>query len=296
MELFRKTHFVGMDDSRHGESSAARKRITLDHIPDAVRNGPLRLSANRGNARQKVVAISTDCDPSVEAKVPVMIKARENPFRTERIESLLTFHPEWIGKSWEGILDRWDSLGRFVSVVGPHGSGKTTCLESLQSLLRTRGHHVQHVRVNSMRIDDLPVLEPDSVVLLDAAGLRRGRASSRVFGWARWQFWFELQNRIRRCAGLIETRHQRGLRPVLLRTHTTPDMLGRCIQMVHESDDFSDADVVRLFRRHRGNLRNALRECYDVASRGNGEARSSCSQYAPSHPRRAQVIASYLQR
>ena len=189
------------------------------------------------------------------------MRAHENPFRTERIESLLTFRPEWIGESWDGILDRWDSLGRFAAIVGPHGSGKTTCLESLSALLRSRGHSVQHLKVHSFRAGDLPRVRPESVVLLDSVGLCS--TASRVYGWTRWGFWGELQHRIKQCAGLIEVRHQRGFRPVLLRTRTTPGMLGNCIRAVHTSHGLSDAEVAKLFRRHRGNLRSALRECYD---------------------------------
>lgn len=192
-----------------------------------------------------------------------MIKARENPFRTERVESLLLFRPEWIGDSWAAILDRWDSLGRFAAIVGPHGSGKTTCLESLHPILEARGYNVQHLKVNSFRMEDLSLVQPKSVVLLDTVGLQRGWKSSRGFGWARWRFWRELRSRVKRCAGLIETRHQRGVRPVLLRTRTTASLLGNCIRTVHDSHGLSEVEVARLFRRHRGNLRDALRECYD---------------------------------
>ncbi len=230
------------------------------------------------------------------------MKARNNPFRTQRMETLLTFRPEWIGESWEGILDRWHALGQFVSIVGPKGTGKTTCLESLRLRLCDRDYDVQSVDLQSFRVDALPVVREGAIVLLDSRALRsadsrwagstggasraavarhsrdwragndvpscrhdhwRGRAATGIPGWA---FRRALRRELSKAAGLIETRHWRGHRPVLLRTRATPEILARCIRTLDASAPLSKAAIGQLFRRHRGNVRTALLECYDLAS------------------------------
>jgi hypothetical protein len=57
------------------------------------------------------------------------VKARENPFRSERIESIPYIFPE--DDSWELLLRRLGALGFRGAICGPEGSGKTTLLEEL---------------------------------------------------------------------------------------------------------------------------------------------------------------------
>lgn len=193
-----------------------------------------------------------------------MIKAKDNPFRTDRVESLLTFQPEWLGETWDSIFERWKTLGRFTTVVGPHGSGKTTFLESFAPRLQQRGYQVHSVTIRSPN-DNLVPIPTGSVVLLDAGGLRQG------IGWRRGiagKIRRQIERQLSGCCGLIETRHRRGLRPTLLRTRTTTGILAKCIQRLDSEHTHSEQEIAKLFRRHRGNIRIALRDCYDqVAGR-----------------------------
>src|SRR5690349_16086214 len=73
--------------------------------------------------------------------------ARENPFASNRIESLEFRFPE--GSSWEGLMSRLEANQYCGAIVGPHGSGKTTLLEQLAPRLEERGFRPEIIRLSS---------------------------------------------------------------------------------------------------------------------------------------------------
>jgi len=196
------------------------------------------------------------------------LRAADNPFRTDRVESVLTFRPEWLGISWDEIQDRIKNrlltqpLGGRCTIVGPHGSGKTTFFESLQPNLIELGHAACYIRMTRMPdgeicISQLPEVHEilnGTILLLDSAGVLRRQHRAA------------LKQLIRKCY-VIESRHYRSFSPVLLRTATRPQMLTECIKRLDPASRKTEQQIRQLFRRHRGNLRLALRECYDDVSR-----------------------------
>ena len=64
------------------------------------------------------------------------IRAKDNPFRTERVHRI-GFEPQ--STTWPALLGRLEQLGNRAAIVGPYGSGKTTLLGDLESRLRARG-------------------------------------------------------------------------------------------------------------------------------------------------------------
>lgn len=184
--------------------------------------------------------------------------ARENPFRTERV---LRVRYRLQGETWEELLGRFEGLNRRAALVGAKGSGKTTLLEDLVPRLRDRGFRVKELRLT----EESPRFEPafldglfgtlgaGDLLLLDGAE-QMGRRE-----------WRRFENRSRAGAGLIVTSHRPGLLPTLLTCTTSPELLeelaaelldGRAAPWKPLLDD--------LYRRHRGNLREAIRSLYDV--------------------------------
>jgi hypothetical protein len=75
--------------------------------------------------------------------------------------------------------------------------------------------------------------------------------------------WFRFRWRARRAAGLIVTSHARGRLPLLIECATSPDLLERIVRRLSPAPAAGAPSAAELFRRHQGNLRDALRELYD---------------------------------
>lgn len=185
------------------------------------------------------------------------MRARENPFRTDRV---LTVRYRLAAGSFDALLDRLEAMDRRAAIVGPRGSGKTTLLEDLAPRIRARGFDVRELRLDA----EHPRFERTSleeffaslgardVVLLDGA---------EQMGWFDW---FRFERRSRAAAGLVVTSHRPGLLPTLIETSTSPELLdGLVDEILGERSPEVRPLTPRLFEKHRGNLREALRELYD---------------------------------
>jgi Fe-S cluster assembly ATPase SufC len=171
------------------------------------------------------------------------VRARDNPFRTDRV---LAVRYRLAGDSWEALLARFDALGRRAALVGPQGSGKTTLLEDLAPRFRARGYSVRELRLDT----EMPRFEP---VFLEEFIASLTPRDIVLF-----------ERRTRAAAGLLITLHRPGRLPTLLETRTSPELLAGLIEQIlgSASSDVRDS-VPELYRRHEGNLREALRELYD---------------------------------
>lgn len=185
------------------------------------------------------------------------MKARENPFRSERVEGL-RFRSQ--GLSSEGLADRAVEL-RACAIVGPEGSGKTTLLEGLAGELRGRGYAVRLHRVSaggeSFPRGDPPADGGKAALLLD--GLESAGSRARPLLRAlkpRWDL-------------LILSAHRPGLLPTLVELRTSPGLLEELVrELVGEEGVASlGPDLPRLFEECRGNIRECLRELYDRVGR-----------------------------
>lgn len=182
--------------------------------------------------------------------------ARENPFRTDRVLAVRYRLP---AGGADLLLDRFEAMGRRAALVGPQGSGKTTLLEDLAPALRARGHRVRWVDLDAepaffdaaTYAPFVASLEPRTVVLLDSA---------EKLGWLRWR---AFESAARAAGGLVITTHGHGLLPALVECRTTPALLHDLVRELvgAEADRLP---LARLYRRHRGNLREALRALYDL--------------------------------
>jgi len=187
------------------------------------------------------------------------LRARDNPFAVRRVHAI---RYRLAGVSWEELLERLAALAFRAALVGPHGHGKTTLLEDLGARLAERGFRVRTAtlrqgdrRLGAVRSAAL-FQNPDPRDLLLVDGAEQLDALS----------WWTLRLRSRDAAGLIVTSHRPGLLPTLHECRTTPELLAGIITDLAGTAD--GEEIAELFVRHRGDLRLALRELYDVRSRG----------------------------
>lgn len=184
--------------------------------------------------------------------------ARENPFAAQRLEAL-RFR---FGQSdMESLLARFENLNRRGAIVGPHGSGKSTLLEQFAVRLAEEGIRTQLERLytesGSQEKDAVirrALVARDVVVLVDGA---------EQLGWLRWR---RLLTASRNASGLVATMHKPGRLPTLIQTTTTPELLTDLVAELTKAEPERKV-IAQLFEGHRGNLREALRDLYDRASR-----------------------------
>ena len=185
------------------------------------------------------------------------MRARDNPFSTDRVLKI-RYRPR--GWTWEQLLDRLARLDYRAAIVGPEGHGKTTLMEDLEPHLRAKGFNVKHLRLTRERPtfdrawlrDFFAATGPNDVLLFDGA--------EQLTRLAWWRF----RGMARKAGGLVITSHCAGMLPTLVECETDPDLLDGIVRdLAPGRVDGAVEDTAELFARHRGNVREALRELYD---------------------------------
>ena len=188
------------------------------------------------------------------------MRAKDNPFNTD---SVLGVRYRLRGRTREELLARLDGLGYRAAIVGPHGAGKTTLLEDLEPHLTSLGFSLIRLRLDeeTRRFERAFLkslfrdLSERDVLLFDGAE-QMGRLA-----------WMTFKRRTKKAAGLIITSHERGRLPTLIECQTSPELLHEIIiELTGDGGGARRGAAERLHAKHRGNLRDALREMYDVYS------------------------------
>jgi hypothetical protein len=166
--------------------------------------------------------------------------------------------------TWDDLLARLAALGGRAALVGPHGHGKTTLLEDLGSRLEARGFRLRLVTLHEGDRRLAPHQERLFFTGLTAADCLLLDGAEQLGRLA----WRSVERRSRAAGGLVVTSHRAGLLPTLLECRTTPELLADLVLQLlgpaaGESGE-SGPSPEELYARHRGNLRDALRELYDV--------------------------------
>ena len=147
-----------------------------------------------------------------------MIRARDNPFATDRV---LAVRYQPIGWTWDELMARLSRLRYRCAIVGPEGFGKTTLLEDLEPLLVARGFAVRWLRFNreqrTIPVNFAASISSGDIVLFD------GCEQIGALAWRRFLF------RTRRAGGVIVTTHTPGRLPTLVECATSPELLGGII-------------------------------------------------------------------
>jgi hypothetical protein len=182
------------------------------------------------------------------------MKARENPFRSER---LLALRYRLSDDEWAALIERLEALGNRAALVGARGAGKTTLLRDIGARLEARGFAVARIRLNEAAPSVsgrgwVDLARARGFVLLDGA---------ERLGAARWRAFSVLT---RRAAGIVVTSHEPSRLPTLTVCETSAELLaGLAEELLGERPPWLDATARTLFEKHAGNLREALRDLYD---------------------------------
>ena len=180
------------------------------------------------------------------------MRARDNPFRTECLHRV---GYRLRGTTWADLMARLRQLSNRAAIVGPEGSGKTTLLAELADRLGNDGFRVRSHRLGGGGVPGelWEGLRGRDAVLLDGAD---------VLGRLAWR---RFTRRTQGAGAVIVTSHRAGLLPTLHTCATTPQLLGELVEdLTAGHAPVAPGTVEALFREHRGDLRLALRELYDV--------------------------------
>jgi hypothetical protein len=180
------------------------------------------------------------------------MRARQNPFRADRIQAVPYRFQN--GTGWPDLIARLEALQFRAAIVGPEGSGKTTLLEELSRKLGEIGFKV--ILRSAKAGDSAEVvprrLESSELVLIDSA---------ECFG--AWH-WLRLKWASRAGAGMIVTAHRPCLLPTLIQCRTTPELFRQIVgDLLGDQVQLPSGMVDAIHRKHNGNVRNAFRQLYD---------------------------------
>lgn len=189
------------------------------------------------------------------------MRARDNPFRSERIDSLAFRDPHVTSHA---LLERWQRRGRRGALVGPHGTGKTTLLGDLVHALELRGRHVERVRLVA---DERAIPMRTLRAAIERCG-PRGVMCLDGFDVLPWPTRLRTRWALRRVHGVLVTSHRACPYPTLHEMRTTADLLSQLVGELlgSEADGFRPL-VERLHARCGGNVRDALFALYEHAAR-----------------------------
>jgi len=148
-----------------------------------------------------------------------------------------------------------------AAIVGPNGSGKTTLLEDLEPEICALGFRVKH-----LRLDDQKRNFPNAFIKMFLAELS---AQDFIFFDGAEQMsalkWHAFKAKSRKAGGLLITSHAKGMLPTLTVCSTSPELLEEIVSdLLNGESLMSLPSTTKLFRKHDGNLRGALREMYDI--------------------------------
>lgn len=182
-----------------------------------------------------------------------------NPFATRftRPGMLPSLGPRGEPIDAVGMLQRIEP-GRVVAIVGPHGHGKSTLLAALIAAAGCAGSATTAVRIRSLRDSWRPVA---AVLTTPSDGF------VACDGWERALPGTDLVVRLlaaaRRLRVVVTAHGHRGL-PVLARCYTSADLLDQLVSRLPDHGGLIDnSDIDDAYRRHAGDLREALYDLYD---------------------------------
>jgi hypothetical protein len=187
------------------------------------------------------------------------VRARDNPFAVQRAGALAY---RLAGFDRAALLARFRDLGCRAALVGPPGHGKTTLLDELTCRLAAEGWRPRRV---VLRQGERRLTAGDQALLFAGVGATDllvvdGAQELSALAWR------QLRRASVAAGGLLVTSHHEGLLPTLHLCATTPELLAEL--MAELAPDLEGLPTAgELFARHRGDLRAALFEAYDLCAR-----------------------------
>lgn len=181
------------------------------------------------------------------------MEVSDNPFAPHHLDDLPFCFPA--GENWETLFARLAAQNWRGSIAGPHGTGKSTVLEQLVPRLKARGFVPQLMRLHGevTRVDKRELLavvrelRAPEFLLLDGSEQLTTRE------------WLVIHAAAAPCAGCVITLHRAARLPVLLETAPSPALLEGLVHQLRPGA-LPVGAAATLFVRHRGNVRECLRE------------------------------------
>lgn len=181
------------------------------------------------------------------------MKPRQNPFRADCVCALPFVAGE---KNAEKLWEKLENQNGRGAIIGPCGTGKTTFLDGFERELQRRDFTVSRLDFSS----------ENRVLPADLPRATNSQSAILVDGWEQLS-WRDAWKLRRACAPfrvVVATSHRPIWLPIWFQTRTSPQLLeSLCADLgAPISADFAE----KLWQKHRGNLRLALRELYDLAA------------------------------
>lgn len=187
----------------------------------------------------------------------MIVRARDNPFRSERV---LEFRYRPQGWTWQALLDRLMVLHYRGAIVGPQGAGKTTLLEDLIPRLENLGFATRFARLDC----DAPRLSQDAMNALVAESGPRDIILLDGCEQLPPRDWRKFARLTQAAGGLIITTHLPSRLPTLVECRTSPQLLEQIVHDLAGGEYAGEINFVQLMQHHGGNIRDAIRELYDT--------------------------------
>ncbi|MCA9246392.1 MAG: hypothetical protein KDA42_04730 [Planctomycetales bacterium] len=185
----------------------------------------------------------------------------ENPFSTRYIRPGALEYQFDGPSSTQPLIERLRALNWRAAIIGPHGCGKSTLLATLLPVMRDAEREVLPVSLHDgerrlpQPLRQASRWHPDTLVVVDGY--------EQLSRWSRWRLRRSIQ---KYGAGLLVTAHKPTNLPILLNIEPTE---ARFQQIVHQLlgkrlPPINDQQLAELFANHRGNMREALFDLYDL--------------------------------
>ena len=185
--------------------------------------------------------------------------SESNPFSTKFwTPGTIPFRFAEKNESCERLIEAFERHGG-GQIVGPHGSGKSTLIESLKKVFQRNGYSIRHVTLN----DRNRRLPEDFSSPIRKSGVHIVDGFEQLSAWKRWRLLQQTSERL-----LIVTHRSIGRLPILYRTAPRFDVFTELVRQLGGND--TDEELRRLFDASEGNFRDAFMALYDRQTAASG--------------------------
>jgi hypothetical protein len=186
------------------------------------------------------------------------MRAKDNPFRVSRVNEIKYLFSD---TDWPEVMNRLEELDFRAAIVGNHGSGKSKLLNEFEPRLIEKGFVIQRLFLNQEKRKFPPgflseffsELTSNTIILFDGAEQLSNIA------------WNRFKKKALKAKGLIITCHEPGMLPALVETSSSIEVFRKILmQIAPDEVPGLESKLEPLFNKHSGNLRDAIRELYDI--------------------------------
>ncbi len=193
--------------------------------------------------------------------------ARKNPFATEHLTKT---GYRFSDGSLALLQKQFVALGNRAAIVGPQGHGKTTLQKELAFAMTSAQTHWINLREGDRKIP--PSILHEVFSQADANDLICVDGAEQL-SWWNWKKFLRQLGKDQQC---LITSHRQGLLPTLIKCETSVSLLADLVtELTSTPDAAQQKELELIFKKHRGDIRQSIRELYDRCSNGAWPASSS---------------------